>query len=1107
MRISANGAFVYVDYVLAVIKDGARTALIYSCFDRSEIALRSFTANLSLCSTINLYVENKENDIYYFPKANTKNYHVRLMNGKEPVNHAVCIAETINEKYLITTKESKERDIYNWLMNRFDLPLLTDWIGYLCSAGGKQIKEIDTEVYGKEESWMTEMVVYEITMTDDNLRKMITDGLKSGQIRISQKPQKPLEFKDMDDYFMKYGNSLISNLEKKLNPLVELKDTVEEIAFLKKRFFPQQAAIVNGLIECMNHSSYAFVNEDMGCGKTLQGMGVPEGYFNRMFINTLDCSIGTIYKDSSITKYRNIIMCPPHLVKKWKEAIETDIPYARVVVIRGLKELCRLRKQGKERTGKEFYIMSKETGKLSYTYIPLPTQYKKKQASVTVCSKCGKPRPVTMPITCDCGCREWVLKFCGFQDKGLICPECDQLLYPADVERYIPDKEKMPLQPSDFAMQTVANHICRNCGTTLWQPACEPVNRTLTFRPIKIRKKKWIRMTHWSNMAKKNKKSVWVHENWKDVYIQENRLSEDEISYPKVTGVRKYAPSRFIKKYLKGFFDFAIFDEAHEYKGGGSAQGMAMHDLVKASKWQLALTGTIAGGYANHFFYLLFRLDPGKMRSMGYTFDAAGEWRFVEDYGTIASEYEVEENDAYHTMSRGRKIGSPKCRPGISLRIFTDFLLDRAVFLNLSDMSSYLPPLEETVEYVSLEPEISEAYHCVRKEMKEAMKEQELGKALLGTFLQFSLSYTDKPYGRESILSPIDGSRISSVPDLSYLISEGKLLNKEKKLCEYISSELSMDRRVFVYCEYTGKGEARISDRIKTVILKECALKAKEVAILESDSPCAEDREEWMHMMAAKGVKVFITNPRCVRTGLDFLFDYKEVTYNYPTIIFYQYSYDLFTMWQASRRHYRLNQVLKCRTIYIVSENTIQIDALEMVASKQVATSAIQGRFSSEGLCAMAQGVDPKIKLAQAVTEKSPEQMKGLKSMFDVLNQWHNGKEEKQEFTKMKIFEELTGIKISERVSRSGGFLTDAGESIDLFALLKFDNQKRDKEEKELSEKETLEKEEREKEREVQEEPFSTFLFNQKELESLVCKGKKKDKKKEDSRMGKLFHF
>lgn len=1121
MRISANGAFAHVEYVFAAIKGYKKIALIYSCFERSEIALRGFTANISI-GNANLYPEKDAGgDITIFPKTQTINYHTKLMRGKEPINHALCISEELNETYIVTSKESQDKDIYNWLMNHFDLPLLTDWMPYLREAGKEYVSQIETEVYGVAPEWAKNALVYEMSMTEAVLQELVTNGLRNRRIKISDKPQKPLQFDNMDDYFMKYGSSLIENLEKKLNPLVELKDTVDEIAFLKKRYFPQQAAIVNGLMECMRHSSYAFLNEDMGCGKTLQGMGVPEGFFVKKIMEENHISVESVYKDSSLVKYRNIIMCPSHLVEKWKEAIQTDIPYAKVVVIKSIKELCRLRKQGKERTGKEFYILSKETGKLSYTYVPLPSQIKKKKPIIKRCKNCKDLQRMSTWTQCTCGCKEWELEECGFQAVGMVCPECNQLLYPADTDLCKPSDENRPLQPSDFATQTKANHVCRNCGTSLWQPACEPVNRTLSFKPITIRKKSWVKMTHWANKAKKNKKSVWVHDKWKEEYIAENDLDENEITYPKITGVRKYAPSRYIKKYLKGYFDFAIFDEAHEYKGGGSAQGFAMHDLVKASRWQLALTGTIAGGYASHFFYLLFRLDPRKMRSMGYTYDAAGERRFVERYGTIATEYEVEngKNGNYNTMSRGRMIGSPKCRPGISLSIFTDFLMDKAVFLNLSDMSSYLPPLNETVEYVPLEDEIYGAYSNIREKMKTAMIEQQLGNSILGSFLQFSLSYTDKPYGRSDVLSPIDGGIITEIPDLSYLTKDGKLLNKERRLCEIVKYELKEERNVFVYCEYTGKGEAQVTKRLKEIITRECGLRAKEVEILESSNPPAEEREAWMHQMAAKGVRVFITNPRCVKTGLDFLFEYKNATYNYPTIIFYQYSYDLFTMWQASRRHYRLNQILECRTIYLLSERTIQIDALEMVASKQVATSAIQGHFSSEGLCAMAQGVDPKIKLAQAVTEKTPEQMKGLKSMFDVLNQWHSSTGERQEHKQMKTFEELTGIDITTRVSSSGGLLSDTGESIDLFDLfgLKTNSENRIKEENMKSEmpqeEETVEEETIEED--LQEEQaenagtnsnalFTSFLLDAGSISEIFSKSGKR-KKKSGKEMPTLF--
>ncbi len=1061
MRISANSAFAYVDYVISLRHSESRKEpVIYSCYNRSEMELRSFGANISL-GDARLYPEESDqnNDIVVFPKMKMTTYHTKLLKGKEPFYHSVSISSEIGRKYILTTKERQEKDIYNWLMSNFDLPLLETWIPYLLQEGKEQLTEVEVKVYGNSQKWMAGLLAYEVSLTGEVLQELVANGLRKHEIFITKIPQNPLQFDNMDDYFMKYGASLIENLEKKLNPLVELKETVDEIVFLDKRLYPQQAAIVNGLIECMRYSSYAFLNEDMGCGKTLQGLGVLEGFFTQMMMKRTHKSIKEIYLDDTAVTYRNIIMCPPHLVNKWAEAIRKDIPYAKVIIIRGLKELCRLRKRGKKRIAKEFYIISKETGKLSYTYVPLPTQRKRRKAAAVVCKNCRKIRPILLPKQCDCGCTEWEAKEYGFWKEGMVCPECGLLLYSAEYEVYEPTEDKSPLRPSDFAVQTRANRVCRHCGTPLWKPACEPINRSFSFTPIKTRKKQWIKMTHYANRAKKNKKSVWVNEKWKEEYILENGLDKDEITYPKVTGVRRYAPSRYIKKYLRGFFDFAIFDEAHEYKGGGSAQGMAMHDLIKASRWQLALTGTIAGGYANHFFYLLYRLDPARMKEKGFSYGSEGERKFVEHYGTVATEYEIIQNEQenYNAMSRGRQLGSPKCRPGISSRIFTDFLLDKAVFLNLSDMSSFLPPLVESVECVPLEKEICDAYSKIRERLKKGMREMELGKTILGTYLQFSLSYTDKPYGREYILSPIDGSILARVPNLSHLISDGKLLNKEKRLCEIIHKEISEDRNVFVYCEYTGQGDANITKRLLEIIGKHCGLKNNEVEILESSFPSAEEREEWMHEHASKGVRVFITNPKCVKTGLDFLFYHKNVMYNFPTIIFYQYSYDLFTMWQASRRHYRLNQILECRTFYLLSENTIQIDALEMVANKQVATSAIQGHFSSEGLCAMAQGVDPRIKLAQAASEKSPEQMRGLKSMFDVLNQWHAGSGEKKEYKKMLTFDELTGMEYQPESSGTQ-LWAENGEKVDLYGLFGFGvNRKQEKQEvKKQAEKEVI---------------------------------------------------
>jgi len=974
------------------------------------MAVRGFTANIGYQEFV-IFDNNKI--IRSFAAGDpTMNFQSRIPNGRELICHGVCISPAVNDLYIMTTKDRKKEDIFAFLMNRYNLPLLREWVPYFLTYACKELMEVEIKLYGEKKQW-EDVIVYKCCMTEERLQELVSQGLRNKLIWISKQKQKELAFDNMDDYFQKYGHTLVQNLENKLNPLMPLKDRVEELAFLTRRFYPQQAAIVNGLDACLNHSSYAFVNEDMGCGKTLQSMGTVDLLFNKWYLKRHPKrNVRDIYMDASLVTYRAIVMCPSHLTEKWAASIKEDIPYSKVTIIHGLKELIALRKKGKARTAREYYIMSKDTGKLSYPYIPLPYQEKIKEVRHYVCSSCGEDR-ADLRKPCTCGSNEWHMESEGYREVGLICPDCGELLFPADVKTLRLGKEledrHMPLTAADFAGQTAANHQCRHCGSVLWVPGCSPLDDRFLFYEQEKRKTRWMKISHFANKAKKGKKTVWVLK--KDIknYIALNELEEEEINYPEIYGPRRYAPSRYIKKHMKGFFDVAIFDEAHELKGGASAQGLSMHDLVKATNKQLVLTGTIAGGYASHFFYLLYRLDPGRMKEKGFEYGSAGERKFVEAYGTLETEYEMVETGEYNSMSRGKMLSTPKCRPGISPLIFSEFLLDKAVFLNLTDMSSFLPPLIEKVEFIDLEDEISREYEYTRKILKKRMREKH-GKTLLGSFLQYSLSYTDKPYGRSPILSPMDGSIIAKCADCSHLIKDGKLLNKERRLVEIVNEELAENRNIFVYCDYTGDGETNVTYRLKEILEKNCSLAAGKIEILESAYPPAVKREEWMHEKAAEGVRVFITNPKCVRTGLDFCFKYGGKLYNFPTIVFYQTGYDMFTVWQASRRHFRLNQLLECHTYYLVSARTIQPAAVELVASKQVATSAIQGQFSSEGLCTMAQGVDARIKLAQAVADQSGNQEKGLKSMFDVLNKNNYGTGVAKEYVTMPNFYELTGL-------------------------------------------------------------------------------------------------
>ena len=70
----------------------------------------------------------------------------------------------------------------------------------------------------------------------------------------------------------------------------------------------------------------------------------------------------------------------------------------------------------------------------------------------------------------------------------------------------------------------------------------------------------------------------------------ERKLAKTQFAF----GQGDYQASEFIKRYFpKGFFDWLIIDEAHEYKNAGAAQGQAMQVLAGCVKQCLLLLSLI----------------------------------------------------------------------------------------------------------------------------------------------------------------------------------------------------------------------------------------------------------------------------------------------------------------------------------------------------------------------------------------------------------------------------------------------------------------------------------------------------------------------------------
>lgn len=843
LQIAAGNIIAYVNYCIAVNND----LLILSDFHKSYLTISGISACMSLGNEpVRILQDGRVDASFNMSRDGMESYSLKTRIGWETIYQGASISKRIGKDYIFLRKEYLEEDLYAFFMNSFEYPLLREWCGYLMTRAIELgfMESAEANIYGN-----TDLIeaydIYICRMGNEDFSALISEGLSEGKICISKEKQEPLMFQDMDDYFGRYGHTLVDNLEKIIQPLCPLKDKVDEVVFMKKRLFPQQSAIVNGAVEALRHKKYAFLIQGMGCGKTLQALGIAEAFFQRRYLEKHpEYTVKDLYLDSRLINYRVILMCPSHLVDKWARTIKEEVPYAKVEILTEIKQLVKLKKKGRKAEGKEYYVLSKDTGKLAYAYKPVPEQLKKKRISIPVCKECGEEAPANLKEKCTCGCADWEIRDMGEWAYGLVCPECGELLLPAG--RKLPDEgEIRVLLPEDFAVQNTQNNTCRCCGTSLWAPSCKPIDTRILFYDKARRRGKWKKISHFSNRAKKARKTVWVMKNREMLYREQNKITEEEVEEMEEYGPRRYSLTRFIKKQMKGYFDLAIFDEVQEYKAGGSAQGYSMADLISASRWQLALTGTIAGGYASDLFYTLYRLDPARMKQKGYPYGSKGERRFVEKYGTVETVYELVEDFQFHSMSRGKTVVPFRCLPGISVMIFIEFLMDTALFLDLSDLSQYLPHLYEYVKFVPLEPEIKNEYVRVRQELKALMAEDKREKVLMGSFLQFSLSYTDMPYRRGPILSPVTGDIVSEPVDFSGLVEEGKILNKERELVEIILKEQAEDRNCFVYCEYTG-GDDAITYRIKDVVEKNCKLAYNEVTVMESSSPSAVEREEWI---------------------------------------------------------------------------------------------------------------------------------------------------------------------------------------------------------------------------------------------------------------------
>ena len=151
-----------------------------------------------------------------------------------------------------------------------------------------------------------------------------------------------------------------------------------------------------------------------------------------------------------------------------------------------------------------------------------------------------------------------------------------------------------------------------------------------------------------------------------------------------------------------------------------------------------------------------------------------------------------------------------------------------------------------------------------------------------------------------------------------------------------------------------------------------------------------EKREAWVEQRVNSGLQVLIANPKCVETGLDLN--------TFTTLIFYSMGYNLFTLRQASRRSWRINQTAPRVEVYMLYyADTMQAKAMKLMASKLAVAGLIEGSFSEEGLAAMSDVRDMTSQMAKELAQGIKDNVEDIAAAFKKMAVINPDRERRQQ--------------------------------------------------------------------------------------------------------------
>ncbi len=304
-----------------------------------------------------------------------------------------------------------------------------------------------------------------------------------------------------------------------------------------------------------------------------------------------------------------------------------------------------------------------------------------------------------------------------------------------------------------------------------------------------------------------------------------------------------------------------------------------------------------------------------------------------------------EMDEGSHRTAKGNKDKTSVSKgPGFGPKGIMRYVVPYTAFLKLKDIGgNVLPPYEELFIPVAMDELQAQTYNArltvpLRRILNDSLRAGD--HSLLGVVLNVLLAWPDCAFRDENVYHPHRRVLLAGAPAL---YTEADRMPKERELLDICRKERGQGRRVLVYTTYTGGRDT--TSRLKA-ILEQAGFK---VAVLRSTVEAAK-REDWLADQVDRGIDAIITNPELVKTGLDML--------EFPTIVFMQTGYNVYTLLQAARRSWRIGQKNPVRVLFLGYRGTAQEQCLTLMSKKIAVSQSTSGDMPETGLDVLNQDGD-----------------------------------------------------------------------------------------------------------------------------------------------------